>query len=138
MCPPPLLLITKVSEDAWSSTHLNIFFSSFFSFSPFHLLGGACPQGLESCLCPPAGECVGKQPTVAVLFHGLALKINYTAEVRGKNKGQSVCVRASGQPHGALGECADNGIYHRGGRYTSTRSGCYLSLLAPKPPLLHL
>ncbi len=57
LCSPPRLLITKVSGEAWSSMHLNIFFC--------HLLGGACPQGLESCLCPPAGECVGQQPTVA-------------------------------------------------------------------------
>ncbi len=66
------------------------------------------------------------------LFHGLALKINYTAEVRGKNKGQSICVRASGQAHGAAGECTDNGIYHRDGHYTNTRSGYCLSLKAPE------
>lgn len=42
LCSPPLLLITKVSEAAWSGMHLNIFFC--------HLRGGACPQGLESCL----------------------------------------------------------------------------------------
>lgn len=65
--------------------HLNIFFC--------RLLGGACPQGLYSCLCLPAGECIGQQPTVTV-FYELALKINYTAEVRGKTKANP---SASGQ-----------------------------------------
>ena len=56
LCSPPLLLITKVSEAAWSCMHLNIFFC--------HLLGGACPRGLECCLYPPASEFIGQQPTV--------------------------------------------------------------------------
>ena len=116
MCSPPLLLITKVWEEAWGSMHLNIFFR--------HLLGGVCPRGLESCLDSPAGEFICLQPTVeSTFFHEVALKINYAAEVRGKNKGRSICVRASGQPHGAAGENTGNAIYHRDSHYTNTRSG---------------
>lgn len=89
LCVPPLLLITKVSEEAWGSMHLNIFFR--------HLLGGgARPRGLESCLCtrPPASVSAGSPQSQCTLFHGLAPKINYTAEVRGKTKANP---SASGQ-----------------------------------------
>lgn len=41
LCSPPLLLITKVSEEAWGSMHLNIFFFSSFSISEVVLVLGA-------------------------------------------------------------------------------------------------
>lgn len=76
LCSPPLLLITKVSEAAWSGMHLNIFFC--------HLRGGACPQGLESCL--PVSLSASSPQLQCTLFQGLAFKINYTVEVREKTK----------------------------------------------------
>lgn len=82
LCSPPLLLITKVSEEAWSSVHLNIFLCQ--------LLGWCLSSGPWKL---PAGECIGPQ-SQCTLFHGLELKINYIAEVRGKTKANP---SASGQ-----------------------------------------
>lgn len=53
LCSPPLLLITKVSEEAWGSMHLNIFFFSSFSISEVVLVLGALKAAAAR---PPAGE----------------------------------------------------------------------------------
>lgn len=132
--PPPPLQITKVSEETCSSSsvHLNIFFC--------HLLGGACPQGFESCL-HPTSESIGHQLESALL-HGPAPKINYCVEVRGENKGQSISVRVSGRHHGAAGKCCSNDIDHRDGPYINTRSETQHAGPVPQKdsgrPLVHL
>lgn len=144
LCSPPLLLITKVSEEAWGSMHLNIFFFFFF----LHLRGGACPRGLEGCCCPPAGEFICQHSGRALSSMDSNWRLITQQRWGEKNKGQSICVRASGQPHGAVGESTGNAIYHGVGYSTNTRSGCSLSpsrsvvaplapqspYLAPRPP----
>lgn len=117
MSSPLGRLITEVSEEAWSSAHLNIFSG--------HLLDG-CPSSGAFCSLAHAGGRSRQQPPL--VLYELALKINYTAEVGGGDprgdKGRSISVRAGGWPRSAVGKCSDSGIYHRGGRSINTRSGC--------------
>lgn len=102
LCSPPLLLITKVSEEAWGSTHLNIFFFFLLSPSPRWCLS----SGPWRLLLPARRWVYLPAQWPSTLFHGLQLKINYTAEVRGKKQrpihlcqGKWTAPRRSGWKH---------------------------------------
>lgn len=95
LCSPPLLLITKVSEEAQSGMHLNIFFCHLLrwclSSGPWKL-PPQHPHPHRWVYRPAAHSCR------APLFHGLALKINYTVEVREKTKANPSASRRVDSP----------------------------------------
>lgn len=103
--------------------------------SGWALILGPSSNSLPTCpatsspaeLRPPQSE-----PTAAL--NALALKINYSVEVRGeKTKADPSVSGAGGQCRSAAGKWCDSGIYHRGDHRINTRSGCRCPPQHPSP-----
>lgn len=59
-----------------------------------HRHGGARPRGASTASCHPPVSSSPAAHGARAPSHTLAMEIDYTAEVRVKNKGRSICVRA--------------------------------------------
>lgn len=108
-------LITKVSWEvggAWSSVPTS-------SVAIRRVGAWASSNSLPTC---PATSSPAQCEPTAVLC-ALALKINYSVEVRGeKTKADPSVSGAGGQCRSAAGKWCDSGIYHRGDHRINTRS----------------
>lgn len=100
----------------------------------------ASSDSLPTCLAPSSPvELSPPQSEPMAVLNALALKINYSVEVRGgKTKADPSVSGAGGQCRSAAGKWCDSGIYHRGDHRINTRSGCRCRPQHRPHPPLHL